>query len=189
MAHGDEGLHDYRRELDLDTGIASVSYERSWCYLPPGYLHIGSAAVAKSEVGYEPISITYQREVFASHPDGYLVMRITCSLPGGLGLRVLLDGDEQPFVTAMSQPGTTICMDVQAREHFHTDGQCGVDGHARLAVVAEGGAAATYGAQLVVAGSDAITLLLAFESSFGGADPAAACRDGLPAAAAIPMQN
>jgi alpha-L-fucosidase 2 len=64
MAHSDDGLRNYRRELDLDTAIASVSY-----------------AVA---------GVTYRREVFASHVDGLLVIRFTCDRPGGLGVRVSL---------------------------------------------------------------------------------------------------
>ena len=184
MAHGDEGLHSYRRELDLDTGIASVRYEVSGIARHRD-IFIGRAAVAKHDMGYEPISIAYQRELFASHADGVLVMRITCSQPGGLGLRLLLDGDEQPFVTTHVGPGT-IGMDVLAREHFHSNGQCGVDGHARLAVVAEGGQVQVHGAQIVVAGSDAVTLLLAFASTYRGSDPVAACVDRLSAAAARP---
>jgi alpha-L-fucosidase 2 len=157
MAHGDEGLHDYRRALDLDTGIATV--------------------------GYDLNGVTYQRELFASHADGLLVMRIACSQPRRLGLRVLLDGDEQPFTTS-TQDNKTICLDVQAREYFHSDGKCGVDGHARLSVLAEGGAVRSHGAQIVVEGSDAMTLLLAFESTFSGDDPVPACQAVIAAASA-----
>lgn len=157
MAHGDEGLQKYHRQLDLNTAIASVSYELD--------------------------GVTYQRELFASHADGLLVMRISCSLPGGLGLRLHLDGDEQPFTTAVEDP-STIRMDVLAREHFHSDGNCGVNGHARLVAVAEGGIARSFGAQIVAEGSDAVTLLLAFESTFSAADPSATCRARLAAVAA-----
>lgn len=184
LAHGDDGLHGYRRQLDLETGIASVSYELS-AVTQHRDIFIGRSAVAKHEVGYEAISVTYRRELFASHADGVLVMRLSCSLPGGLGLRVLLDGDEQPFMT-YSEDNTTIGMDVLAREHFHSDGKCGVDGHARLSLVAEGGRVYSYGSQLVVEGSDAVTLLLAFESTLIEAEPAAACRARLAAAAAMP---
>src|SRR5207237_5684932 len=49
---------DYRRELDLDTGIVRVSYR------------IGNAH--------------FTREIFASAVDQVLVMRLTCDRPGGL---------------------------------------------------------------------------------------------------------
>ena len=54
---GHEDAVDYRRELDLDTGIVRVSYR------------VGETR--------------YTREIFASHPDQVIVMRFTCSKPGG----------------------------------------------------------------------------------------------------------
>lgn len=161
MAHGDEGLRKYRRTLDLDTAIASV--------------------------GYTIAGRCYRREVFASHPDGVLVVRITCNRPGSVGVRVGLDGDEQPFHTYLENKGT-VCMEVLAREHFHSDGKCGVDGHARLAVHAEGGQVQTHGAQILVEGSDAVTLFLAFASTFGQPEPAAICRARIEAVAAKPYE-
>ncbi|MBE2239335.1 MAG: glycoside hydrolase family 95 protein [Caldilineaceae bacterium] len=183
LAHGDETLSDYRRQLDLDSGIASVSYTVSGSVSDRG-LSIGRAVVGAYDPGYAPVLVSYQRETFASHADNLLVMHITCSQPGALGMRVHLDGDEQPFAAAIVEGGA-IGMDVLAREHFHSDGACGVEGHARLAVIADGGEVQTVGAQIVVAGSDAVTLLLAFESTFGGADPVAACRARIDAAAAL----
>jgi alpha-L-fucosidase 2 len=155
MMHSDDHLRNYRRELDLDTAIVTVSYDMD--------------------------GITYRREVFASHIDGVLVIRLTCDRPGGLGMRVSLDGDEQPF-EAYVEDAATLAMNVLAREHFHSDGKCGVAGHARLSVMAEGGQVHSYGAQIVVEGSNALTLLLAFESSFAEAEPAASCRARLAAA-------
>ncbi|MBK8799670.1 MAG: glycoside hydrolase N-terminal domain-containing protein [Anaerolineales bacterium] len=184
MAHGDETLANYRRTLDLDTAIASVAYDVSGAVDAQG-VYLGRAAVGTYDDGYTPISVAYRREIFASHADNVLVMRITCSRAGALGLRVLLDGDEQPFATSSVEAGV-IEMEVLAREHFHSDGACGVNGHARLAVLAEGGRVQTVGAQIIVEGSDAVTLLLTFESTFGGADPVSACRARIAAAAALP---
>ncbi len=59
MAHGDEELHHYRRQLDLDTAIVTV--------------------------GYALNGVTYRRELFASHADNVLVLHITCSRTGALG--------------------------------------------------------------------------------------------------------
>ncbi|MBX3012754.1 MAG: glycoside hydrolase family 95 protein [Caldilineaceae bacterium] len=159
MAHGDEGLRHYRRTLDLDQAIASVHYELN--------------------------GVTYHREIFASHPAGVLVMQITASQPGRVGLRVGLDGDEQPFTVYTHEPAT-IGMDVLAREHFHSDGKSGVDGHARLLVRAAGGRVSTYGSQLVVEESDSVTLLLAFASTFDHAEPATVCQRRLATLVTIP---
>ncbi len=160
MAHGDDEVRNYRRELDLDTAVVSVTYDVA--------------------------GVTYRREIFASHPDHVLIVRLTCSRPGALGLRVLLDGDEQPYVTRGVEP-TTIAMDVLAREPVHSDGAHGVDGHARLHVAVEGGQLQAFGAQFVVEQSDAVTLTLAFESTFGGVDPLAVCHTQIAAATDLPV--
>ena len=62
---GIEDVENYRRELDLDAGIATVRYEAN--------------------------GATYTREVFASAPDQVLVINITCSNPGGIGFELELD--------------------------------------------------------------------------------------------------
>ncbi len=53
-----EGVRNYRRELDLDTAIASVEFESR--------------------------AIKYRREVLASYPDQVLAVRITADKPGSI---------------------------------------------------------------------------------------------------------
>lgn len=165
MGHNDADWRGYRRCLHLDTAVADVRY-----HVTPDN---GEAAAPTT---------SYTREVFASHADGLLVMRITGGRLGALVFRVGLDGDEQPFTVA-AEGEDTICMKVLAREHTHSDGACGVTGHARLLVCAEGGRVAAQGDQIAVEGSDAATVLLAFASTFDETDPAAACRRRVAAAA------
>jgi alpha-L-fucosidase 2 len=168
MAHNDADGVGYRRSLDLGTAVVSVSY---------GVTPDNGDAAA-------PMTY-YAREVFASHADGLLVVRITSDRPGALGLRVGLDGDEQPF-TVQAAGADGLALEVLAREHTHSDGACGVTGHARLLVQAAGGRVHAQGAQIVVAGSDAVTLLLAFAGTLDDPDPAATCRARLAAGAARP---
>jgi alpha-L-fucosidase 2 len=182
MAHGDESLHHYRRTLALDTAIATVSYEVSGAVSEQG-VFIGRAGGGKYDAGYAPILVSYQRQLFASHADNVLVMRITCSRAGALGLRVQLDGDEQPYSVSVID-NATLGMEVLAREHFHSDGACGVTGHARLVILAEGGAVYAQGTGIVVDGSNAVTLFLAFASTFDDAEPVATCQARIAAAAA-----
>ncbi|WP_425396606.1 glycoside hydrolase family 95 protein [Aeoliella sp.] len=56
---------NYRRELDLDTAIATTTFDMN--------------------------KITYKREVFASPVDDVLVVRVTASQPGKLNLRAWID--------------------------------------------------------------------------------------------------
>ena len=61
----DEGaVSDYRRSLDLATGIARVSYQRA--------------------------GVRYQREYFVSHPDQVLVVRLSVDQPGKLAFATRL---------------------------------------------------------------------------------------------------
>src|ERR1043166_2535473 len=60
----ENGVADYRRDLNLDTGIASVQF------------------------GYQ--GVTYRREVFASHPSNVIVVRLWASRPGSLSYRAQL---------------------------------------------------------------------------------------------------
>lgn len=74
---GHEKVEDYRRELDLATAVARVSYR----------------------VG----GVTYTRELFASHPDQVIVMRFTASEKGKLNLFATLDREEE-FSTSTRPP-------------------------------------------------------------------------------------
>ncbi|MDP7238654.1 MAG: glycoside hydrolase family 95 protein, partial [Candidatus Latescibacteria bacterium] len=77
---------DYRRELDLDTGIATVTYQSN--------------------------GATYTREVFASAPDQVIVVNIRCSQPGGMSFTLDLDrpygGDDRPYQVWNETPDTLL---------------------------------------------------------------------------------
>jgi len=56
---------DYRRELDLDSAIASVTYSAN--------------------------GVTYRREAFASYPDQVIVLHFTASKPGQISFTLAMD--------------------------------------------------------------------------------------------------
>jgi len=74
MEHGDLGV-DYRRSLDISTGLASVRYT----------------------VG----GVEYTREIFASYPDQSIVVRLRCSKQGQLNFHAKLDSPLR-FVSSVS---------------------------------------------------------------------------------------
>jgi alpha-L-fucosidase 2 len=63
-----DNVTDYRRELDIDTAIASVNYR------------VGDAF--------------FTREIFSSAPDQVLVMRITCNKPNMINFNTTLNREE-----------------------------------------------------------------------------------------------
>lgn len=153
---------DYRRELNLDEGLARICYR----------------------VG----AVEYQREMFVSGPQQVLVVRLTASQPGQLTFRVVLDGDEQPF-QVVSEGSDTLLLDVRARETQHSDGSVGVDGHARLRLLTAGGTVVSTGAQLTVTGVDAATLLLAMGTTYAGGQPKPFCSAQIESAAGISYED
>jgi alpha-L-fucosidase 2 len=67
---------EYRRELNIDTAVAKISYEVD--------------------------GATYTREVFASAPSQVIAVRLTCSKPGGLDCKVRLTSKLQSKIEAIS---------------------------------------------------------------------------------------
>ena len=63
---GADEVQDYRRELDMETGVAKVSYR------------VGDA--------------TFTREVFLSYPDRVMVVRISSDKPGRVSVQAQLKG-------------------------------------------------------------------------------------------------
>ena len=98
---GIEKAENYRRELDLDTGIATVRYQAN--------------------------GATYTRELFASAPGQVIVVNLQCSRPGGIHFDLELDrpqegGDssfqvwsESPRTLAMRGTRTKFCARLQIR--------------------------------------------------------------------------
>jgi len=107
---GIEKAENYRRELDLDTGIVTVRYETN-----------GAA---------------FTREVFASAPDQVLVIHMSSDRPGGMSCDISLDRPEDFHAWAeapdrLVMRGTRVkffsCADV--RSSGATGTQPGVDGN------------------------------------------------------------
>ncbi len=129
---GHENVTDYRRELDLDTAIASVSYK----------------------VG----GVTFKREIFASHPNRVIVVRLTADKPGQIN-----------FTLRMDSPHTNQQKRAVAPDTLTLTGKIQADGlsfESRARVVANGGGVITNGNALEVQGADSATLLLVANTSF-----------------------
>ena len=159
--HEQIGAGAYRRELDMDTATVRVQYR------------FGEA--------------DYQREFFVSAPHQIMVICLTCSHPAGLTFRIILDGDEQPF-EVHSEGTDTLLMDNQAREFLHSNGKVGVEGHARLKVLSEGGQIISTNSQLIVEQADSATIFLAMRTSFDGSDPVAQCLKDVQTASRLPYE-
>ena len=168
---------DYRRELDLETATARVTFE-----------HEG---------------IRYRREIVVSHPGQAMLVRVSADRPGAVSLDASLSS---PLRFETTVDGAVLRMVGQApMQGFEYSGKerapiyddanpqpRGVRWEAQLAAVADGGTVTTSGRGLRVEGCDAVTLMLVARTSYNGPeaspsrdglDPAALCRDDLEALA------
>jgi len=161
---------DYHRELDLETGIAKVTYRS------------GDAVIT--------------REAFVSWPDRVLVVRISADKPGRINFGAQFRG---PYLETSVADGNRLIMDGAWKGPFsapptgmagliaRTKGT-GLRYEATLVAKLEGGVSETSGATLNIRNADAVTLVAAIATSFVNyhdisGDPSARCKKVLDAVA------
>jgi alpha-L-fucosidase 2 len=170
LTFGNTNFTDYRRELDMETGIAKVSYRS------------GDAVIT--------------REAFVSWPDRVLVVRISTDKPGRINFSAQFRG---PYLETSVADHDRLVMDGTWKGPFpgsatgmagliaHTTGK-GLRYEAALVASLEGGASEATNSTLQIHNADAVTLVLALATSFVnyhdiGGDPAARCKKLLDAVA------
>lgn len=134
---GHASATDYRRELDLETGTVRITYR------------VGET--------------NFTREIFASHPDQVIVLRISADKPKAVTLFGLMDR-EQEFISS-AQPPDRLVMQGQL------DKGEGLAYHVALKAVPERGQVFAPVRRLEIRGADAVTLILGAATTFGGQDP------------------
>ncbi len=141
-----DSISDYKRWLNLENGITSVSYKSN--------------------------GITYQREVFASAPDQVIVVRITADKPNSISFTANLRGVRNQ---AHSNYATDYFrMDAYNTEGLVLTGKSadymGIEGklryEARIKAVPEGGTMNTEGVDLIIKNANAVTLYFAAATNF-----------------------
>lgn len=176
---GAEKFKDYRRTLDLDTAVARVEYRAD--------------------------RTRFVREMFSSHPDQTLVIRLTAARPGAISFSVGLERDPRnssrrwkndsriaPFPDS-EEPDERLEAAVVDGNALAFAGRVwrgqGMAFAARLLVLNEGGTLKADGARLSVKKADAVTLLLTGATDYRGGDPVRQCRDTLEAARLLPYDE
>jgi alpha-L-fucosidase 2 len=165
---GLDSASDYRRELNLATGVVRVSY------------HLGETGCF--------------REVFSSAPDQAIVVRISCDKPGLVSFdatltreqdsqttvaapdRVILQGEAKAHNTYWQFPWMT---PERRRSELAQIEPTGVKFRAVLRALNEGGQVEVSGSDLLVSKATAVTLLLVVATDYRGGDPASICEQYL----------
>jgi alpha-L-fucosidase 2 len=150
-----DSVENYRRDLDLATAVAHVSYNSG--------------------------GVTFSREVFASAPDQIIVVRLTASRPGQISFEARMQTPQRATVEA-APGGDLVMRGVNADGAGTTADGRPLTGalrfEARVRVLTTGGTRRASGDSVVVRDADAVTLLIAAATSYRtyedvGADPAA----------------
>jgi len=131
ISEGFEGATEYRRQLELDTAVATVAFRR------------GDAA--------------FTREVFSSAADQVLVVRLTCDKPRQISFTAVLRRPER-FATSADGSGGLI---MTGQMNDGRNGTRGLRYVVRLRASTKGGKTSADGDSLRVEGADSVTLFLA----------------------------
>ncbi len=145
---------DYRRELDLDSATAATTFRMN--------------------------GVRFERDVFASHPDRVIVVRITTDQPHQVGFTLMMDSPQTNSATK-AITADTIALTGQVETN-------GLRFESRVRVLCDGGTIRTNGNSIVVGGANSATLFLVAATSFKNFqdisdDPAKKCARDLAAIA------
>jgi alpha-L-fucosidase 2 len=160
---GYDAVQDYRRELDMDSAIARVTYR------------IGDA--------------NFTREVFVSYPDQVVVMRVTCDRPGQITLNTSLSTLHKGAVSRSNRTGEIQMEGGVSQPNRELPSR--MKWQAGVRVQAEGGTVRdvrdSNGLSVRVEKADAVTILLAGATNYKnwndlGADPNSICQSYLDSA-------
>ncbi|MEV6541784.1 glycoside hydrolase family 95 protein [Streptomyces sp. NPDC051665] len=136
---------DYRRTLDLDTGLVTVTYTQG--------------------------EVRFTREVFATNPHGLIAIRLTGDRPGSLTFGLSIRDGVLPGTTTAT--GSSVTFNGHAYESLHSNGQQGVALEIRAHLEAEGGTVHRTRDALRLEGADSAVVHVVVGTDWAGADPRA----------------
>jgi len=151
---------DYRRELDIDSGLSTVRYQ------------VGDAI--------------FTREVFSSFPDQVIAVHITCDRPAGLSFTATFDSPQPDAQTLIEKNALVLRGRVRDSVDAETKkaSPSALKFEARLECQIRGGRMSAASDTLEIQGADSATLILAAATSFRNfrdvtRDPSETCRRAL----------
>ena len=152
---------NYRRELDLDTGVATTTYD------------LGSN--------------TYIREVFASAPDNVIAAQMTATKPKSINVSIRLTRErDAQCANNPSEPGELILRGQIPVQYFNTKAEArdvpdpakATPGE-KFAAVARvqqfGGKLSGSNGVVTITGADTVRIYIAGETDYRGGDPVEKC--------------
>jgi len=135
------GAADYRRELDLDTAVATTTFVAA--------------------------GVQYTREAFVSAPDQVIVVRVSASKPGAVNVRIRLERSQEGITNAdPSNPGTLILRGQLTAIDPKSQQNKGLRFEGKLTTQAKGGVLKADGNSVVVEGADEVVIRVAAGTNY-----------------------
>ncbi len=141
----------YRRELDLDTGIASVRYTAN--------------------------GARYERQVFASAPGRSIIVRLTADKPGSISFRARMHRPAD--ATAEVSQDRLVLTGQALPKRAPGERETGVRFRAEMKAAISGGRVEAEGDHFVVTAADSVTLFIVAATDYREKDLARACERDL----------
>lgn len=134
--HDAAAVTDYRRDLNLATGIASVRYQLD--------------------------GVTYTRELFCSHPDQVAVMRLRADQPGKINLALSATSAHKQTKITVNNGDLILAGQVDTGNPDHP----GMLFEGRWHVRSDGGQRTDSGDTVTVSGANAVTVVMAGATNY-----------------------
>ncbi|MCL5096455.1 MAG: glycoside hydrolase family 95 protein, partial [Candidatus Omnitrophica bacterium] len=155
VRHHEGEVRDYRRDLDLARAVASVRYS------------IGG--------------VRFTREIIASHPDNVIALHLSADKPGQVSFQMQFKANREPS-QVRTRGNDTLLINADARETRHSNGKTGVSLAGMVRAFTEGGSVTARDDSIEVIDANAATILIALNTTFNHAQPAALCEQQFAAA-------
>jgi alpha-L-fucosidase 2 len=156
--------------LNFDHDVPTSAYRRE--------LDLDTATV---KVSYRAGDVDLTREIFASHPDQVIVTRVSASRPSSLTFSVWLDRSQDAI--------TAIAGSDRLNLVGQLEGGKGLPFLASVKIVPQGGTLQTFPERIAIENADAVTILVAAATGFGGVQPKQVVDRRLELAAAKPYET
>ncbi len=134
---GQENFSDYRRELDISKGMATIEYT----------------------VG----GVKFTRQVLASLPDRVIVVRLTASKPGSLSFRAYYSTPEKS-TERKATAGKELIISGTTMDHEGVKGLVHYEGISKFKT--DGGTVTNTDSSLIVSGANAVTIYISIATNF-----------------------
>jgi alpha-L-fucosidase 2 len=148
---------DYRRSLSLSDALAKATYR------------LGDTAIT--------------HEIFASHPDEVLVVRLSAGKPHSFNFHLSFSSSDLPAKIEASETNT-LTLRGNAFEHLHSSGHDGVEWQITAHVDAELGTVTAANEKLTITNATAVTILVAVGTNFQNKNPERLCAGAIARASA-----